>query len=92
MLSERRRTFKKRFEALQNRRALQDTTNNHQGDRNLKDKRNPQHSSFTPIVVSQSPVCTTLYLNINQKLQLQQQMQQVNIKRTFTAYLQVTCD
>ncbi|CAN9514405.1 unnamed protein product [Ophioblennius macclurei] len=68
MLTERRQTVRKRYEALQHRKALQDTTNCLHGNNTTapKDK---------PIVLYQPP---TFVLNLNHghKLQLQQQVQQ----------------
>ncbi|KAM7421688.1 hypothetical protein PAMA_015708 [Pampus argenteus] len=76
MLTERRRTVRKQYEALQQRRALQDTTNHQRDNMNLKDTPSPQPNTITPIVVLPSRVCTTLHLDYTQKLQLQQQIQQ----------------
>lgn len=77
MLTERRRTVRKQFEALQQRRALQDTTNNHHVNINLKDASSPHPRTVTPVVVVPGRVCPTLHLDYAQKLQLQQQIQQV---------------
>lgn len=76
MLTERRRTVRKQYEALQQRRALQDTTN-HCDNTTLKDTPGPQPNSLTSIFVVPGRVCPTLHLDYNQKLQLQQQIQQV---------------
>ncbi|XP_036929966.1 GON-4-like protein isoform X1 [Acanthopagrus latus] len=75
MLTERRRTVRKQYEALQQRRALQDTTN-HCDNTTLKDTPGPQPNSLTSIFVVPGRVCPTLHLDYNQKLQLQQQIQQ----------------
>lgn len=77
MLTERRRTVRKQFEALQQRRALQDTTNHHHVNMNLKETPSPHPSTVTPVVVMPGRVCPTLHLDYTQKLQLQQQIQQV---------------
>ncbi|KAI9532500.1 hypothetical protein NQZ68_032024 [Dissostichus eleginoides] len=71
MLTERRRTVRKQYEALQQRRALQDSTNQH---RDLKGPPSPQPT--TSIIVLQRGVCPPLHLDHTQKLQLQQQIQQ----------------
>lgn len=71
MLTERRQTVRRQYEAVQQRRALQDTTNQ------------PHHSTTqtgSPASVLVLPgLCSTLHLNPVQKLQLQQQMQQVSL-------------
>lgn len=77
MLTERRRTVRKQFEALQQRRALHDTTNHQHVNINLKDTPSPHPSTVTPVVVLPGRVCPTLHLDYTQKLQLQQQIQQV---------------
>ncbi|RVE63277.1 hypothetical protein OJAV_G00163870 [Oryzias javanicus] len=67
MLTERRQTVRRQYEAVQQRRALQDTTNQ------------PHHSTAQrgPASILVPPgVCSPLGLNPLQKLQLQQQMQQ----------------
>ncbi|XP_076593150.1 GON-4-like protein isoform X1 [Chaetodon auriga] len=74
MLTERRRTIRKQYEALQQRRALQDTTNNHRD--NIKDTPSPQPNTITSVLVVPSQVFPTLRLDHTQKLQLQQQIQQ----------------
>ncbi|KAG7475895.1 GON-4 [Solea senegalensis] len=71
MLSERRRTFKKQYEALQHRKALQDTTNHHHDN-----KPHPQVNTTMPILLLPSLACPALHLDHAQKLQLQQQLQQ----------------
>ncbi|XP_023256433.1 GON-4-like protein [Seriola lalandi dorsalis] len=76
MLTERRRTVRKQYEALQQRRALQDATNHHRDYINLKDTPGPQPNTATPVLVLPSRVCSTLHLDFTQKLQLQQQIQQ----------------
>ncbi|KAK5921497.1 hypothetical protein CgunFtcFv8_018858 [Champsocephalus gunnari] len=75
MLTERRRTVRKQYEALQQRRALQDSTNQH---RDLKGPPSPQPSPqpSTSIIVLQRDVCPPLHLDHAQKRQLQQQIQQ----------------
>ncbi|KAI3360370.1 hypothetical protein L3Q82_002234 [Scortum barcoo] len=76
MLTERRQTVRKQYEALQQRRALQDTTNHHRDGVNLKDTPSAQPNTITSVLVLPSRVCPALYLDYNQKLQLQQQIQQ----------------
>ncbi|CAK6979512.1 LOW QUALITY PROTEIN: GON-4-like protein [Scomber scombrus] len=76
MLTERRRTVRKQYEALQQRRALQDTTNHHRDNLNLKDSTSPQPDSVTSVLVLPSRVSPALHLDYAQKLQLQQQVQQ----------------
>ncbi|KAG8002353.1 GON-4-like protein [Nibea albiflora] len=76
MLTERRRTVRKQYEALQQRRALQDTTNHQCDNINLKGTPSPQHNTTTPVLVLQNQVFPALHLNYSQKLQLQQQIQQ----------------
>ncbi|XP_013880032.1 GON-4-like protein isoform X2 [Austrofundulus limnaeus] len=66
MLTERRQTVKKQYEAVQQRRALQDTTNT----------SSLPHNTVGPVLVLSAQNCPALHLNHNQKLQLQQQMQQ----------------
>ncbi|XP_071325233.1 GON-4-like protein isoform X2 [Trachinotus anak] len=73
MLTERRRTVRKQYEALQQRRALQDATNHL---RNPKDTPGPQPNTTTSVLVLPSRVCPALHLDFTQKLQLQQQIQQ----------------
>ncbi|XP_070767422.1 GON-4-like protein [Enoplosus armatus] len=74
MLTERRRTVRKQYEALQQRRALQDTTN--PTNINRKDTPSPQPDTITSVLVLPSRVCPALHLDYTQKLQLQQQIQQ----------------
>ncbi|XP_029282893.1 GON-4-like protein [Cottoperca gobio] len=76
MLTERRRTVRKQYEALQQRRALQDTTNHQRENTNLKDMPSSQPDTVTAVLVLQSRVYPTLRLDHTQKLQLQQQIQQ----------------
>ncbi|XP_074510426.1 GON-4-like protein isoform X2 [Sebastes fasciatus] len=76
MLTERRRTVRKQYEALQQKRALQDTTNHHRDNMNLKDAASPQTNTITPVLVLPSRVYPVLHLDYTQKLQLQQQIQQ----------------
>ncbi|XP_054478185.1 GON-4-like protein, partial [Anoplopoma fimbria] len=76
MLTERRRTVRKQYEALQQKRALQDTTNHHRDNANPKDTTSPQPDAVSPVLVLQSRVHPVLHLDYNQKLQLQQQIQQ----------------
>ncbi len=77
MLTERRRTVKKQFEALQQRRALQDTTNHHHENMNLKTTLSQQPNTVNSMLTLQRRVCPALHLDHNQKLQLEQQIQQV---------------
>ncbi len=77
MLTERRQTVRKQYEALQQRRALQDTTNHHRDNINLKDTLSPQPDTITSVLMLPSRVCPALCLDYTQKLQLQQQIQQV---------------
>lgn len=74
MLTERRRTVRKQYEALQQRRALQDTTNHHHGNTS-----NPQANATASVLVLPSRFCPALHLDSAQKLQLQQQIQQVRV-------------
>ncbi|XP_051271744.1 GON-4-like protein isoform X2 [Dicentrarchus labrax] len=76
MLTERRRTVRKQYEALQQRRALQDTTNHHRDNINLKDTPSTQPNPITSFLVLPSQVSPALHLDYTQKLQLQQQIQQ----------------
>ncbi|KAM9851947.1 LOW QUALITY PROTEIN: GON-4-like protein [Aulostomus maculatus] len=76
MLTERRRTVRKQYEALQQRRALQDTTNHPSDNVDLKDSPCHQPKSGTSILVLPGRVYPALRLNYTQKLQLQQQIQQ----------------
>ncbi|XP_026225981.1 GON-4-like protein isoform X2 [Anabas testudineus] len=77
MLKERRQTVRKRYEALQQRRALQDTSNHHHDGMNLKRPTpSPDPNTITRILVVPGQACPTLYLDYTQKLQLQQQIQQ----------------
>lgn len=69
MLTERRRTARKQYEALQQKRALQDMTNHH--------RDNMQLDAITPVLMLPGLVCPSLHLDSTQKWQLQQQMQQV---------------
>lgn len=77
MLTERRRTVRKRYEALQQRRALQDTTNQHRASTPNKDTPILQSGAITSVLVLPSPLA--LHLDSAQKLQLQQQVQQVSV-------------
>ncbi|XP_067365277.1 GON-4-like protein isoform X3 [Channa argus] len=74
MLTERRQTVRKQYEALQQKRALQDTTNHHHAI--LKDTPSPPPNRVTPLLVLPGQECPTLHLDFAQKLQLQQQIQQ----------------
>ncbi|XP_034410136.1 GON-4-like protein [Cyclopterus lumpus] len=75
MLTERRRTVRKQYEALQQKRALQDTTNHHR-DHVPKDSPSPQPDSMGPVLMLQSRVHPVFHLDYIQTLQLQQQIQQ----------------
>ncbi|XP_037830405.1 GON-4-like protein isoform X2 [Kryptolebias marmoratus] len=66
MLTERRQTVRKQYEALQQRKALQDTTNT----------SNPPPNTVASVLVLPGQNCPALRLNHTQKLQLQQQVQQ----------------
>ncbi|KAM4736099.1 GON-4-like protein isoform 2-T2 [Anableps anableps] len=72
MLTERRQTVRKQYEAMQQRRALQDTTNH---PRNTKDLSGPPHVIASVFLLG-SQTGPTLHLDCAQKLQLQQQVQQ----------------
>ncbi|XP_069032570.1 GON-4-like protein [Embiotoca jacksoni] len=79
MLTERRQTVRKQYEALQQRRALQDTTNQlRSSSAHLKDTPSglPPDAVTSAVLVLPSRVCTALHLDYTQKLQLQQQIQQ----------------
>ncbi|KAM9309645.1 GON-4-like protein isoform 2-T2 [Pholidichthys leucotaenia] len=75
MLTERRQTVRKQLEAVQQRRALQDSTNQlcHVG---LKDVPASPAQPGTTVVVVPSKNSPALHLDHTQKLQLQQQIQQ----------------
>ncbi|XP_035804661.2 GON-4-like protein [Amphiprion ocellaris] len=73
MLTERRQTVRKRYEALQQRRALQDTTNQLRNNTNANDTPS---NNITSILVLPSWTCPSLHLDYTQRLQLQQQVQQ----------------
>ncbi|XP_037532414.1 GON-4-like protein [Nematolebias whitei] len=66
MLTERRQTVRKQYEALQQRRALQDTTNT----------SSPSPNTVASVLVQLDQNYPALHLNHTQKLQLQQQVQQ----------------
>lgn len=72
MLTERRRTTRRQYEGVQQRRALQDMTNQEQGKGSLK-----QTNAVTPLLLMPGPEVPSLHLTPAQKVQLQQQMQQV---------------
>ncbi|XP_045901517.1 GON-4-like protein [Micropterus dolomieu] len=80
MLTERRQTVRKQYEALQQRRALQDTTNHRRDITNLKGTPNPQPETVTSFLVLPSRVRPAMHLDYTQKLQLQQQIQQVRVR------------
>lgn len=71
-LTERRRTVRKQCESVQQRRALQDMTNQDQGNASLK-----QSSTIAPGLMRPGPEVPSLHLKPVQRLQLQQQIQQV---------------
>ncbi|XP_060905463.1 GON-4-like protein isoform X3 [Labrus mixtus] len=75
MLTERRRTVRQQYEALQQKRALQDTTNQQRNNTHLNHTPAPQSHTTTPLQVV-SPNCPPFQLDHTQKLQLQQQVQQ----------------
>ncbi|KAM6956868.1 GON-4-like protein, partial [Tautogolabrus adspersus] len=75
MLTERRRTVRQQYEALQQKRALQDTTNQQRNNSHLNHTPAPQSHTTTPLLIV-SPTCPPLQLDHTQKLQLQQQVQQ----------------
>ncbi|XP_061551452.1 GON-4-like protein isoform X2 [Phycodurus eques] len=70
MLTERRRAVRQQFQAVQHRRALQDTTN-HPADKTAVPPA-PPHATW----LLHGPLCPTLQLDCAHKLQLQQQIQQ----------------
>lgn len=76
MLTEQRRTLRKQYESVQQRRALQDMTNQGQNKASLK-----QIAAITPVLMMPGLEVPSLHLNSAQKLQLQQQMQQVCLLR-----------
>lgn len=92
MLTERRRTVRKQYEALQQRRALQDTTNHHHGNTSLTDTSNPQSDATASVLVLPSRFCPALHLDSAQKLQLQQQIQQVCVRAAVYTYETMTPD
>uniref|UniRef100_A0AAZ1XSA9 Uncharacterized protein n=1 Tax=Oreochromis aureus TaxID=47969 RepID=A0AAZ1XSA9_OREAU len=75
MLTERRQTVRKQYEAQQQRRALQDTTNHLTST--LKDTPTPPHNAIASVLVLPRRISPSLHLDHTQKLQLQQQLQQV---------------
>lgn len=76
MLTERRQTVRKQYEAQQQKRALQDTTNYLSAHL----KATPTlPNTIASILVLPSRAGPTLHLDRSQKLQLQQQLQQVLI-------------
>ncbi|XP_065813651.1 GON-4-like protein isoform X2 [Labrus bergylta] len=75
MLTERRRTVRQQYEALQQKRALQDTTNQQRNNTHLNHTPAPQSHTTTPLQIV-SPNCPPFQLDHTQKLQLQQQVQQ----------------
>ncbi|MEQ2309102.1 hypothetical protein AMECASPLE_035177 [Ameca splendens] len=74
MLTERRQVVRKQYEAVQQRRALQDTTNHLRN--NTKDSSSPLPHALASVFVLASQTCPTLHLDPTQKMQLQQQVQQ----------------
>ncbi|KAF1388596.1 hypothetical protein PFLUV_G00091930 [Perca fluviatilis] len=78
MLTERRRTVRKQYEAAQQRRALQDTTNHH---RDNKEAAGPAPDPVPSVLVLPGRVEPPLHLNSPQKLQLQQQIQQEELQQ-----------
>ncbi|MEQ2223218.1 hypothetical protein ILYODFUR_034492, partial [Ilyodon furcidens] len=74
MLTERRQVVRKQYEAVQQRRALQDTTNHLRN--NTKDSSSPLPHALASVFVLASQTCPALHLDPTQKLQLQQQVQQ----------------
>ncbi|XP_041650239.1 GON-4-like protein [Cheilinus undulatus] len=75
MLTERRRVVRQQYEAVQQKRALQDTTNQQRHSTHLNSTPAPQSSTFTPLLMVRH-TSPALHLNATQKLQLQQQVQQ----------------
>lgn len=75
MLTEQRRTIRKQYETLQQRRALQDMTNHDHCKAILK--AGSEVNAITPVSVTPCQEAPPLHLNTAQKLQLQQQLQQV---------------
>ncbi|XP_034721709.1 GON-4-like protein, partial [Etheostoma cragini] len=73
MLTERRRTVRRQYEAAQQRRALQDTTNHH---RDTKDTVSPLPDTVPSVLMLPGRVVSVLHLDPAQKQQLQQQIQQ----------------
>lgn len=76
MLTERRRTVRKQYEAQQQRRALLETTNQHRGGGTLGGDMPTPHPSGYVLLVLPGP--SPLHLDPRQQLQLQQQVQQVS--------------
>lgn len=76
MLTERRRTVRKQYEAQQQRRALLDTTNQHRGSETVAGDGPAVHppAGYTLLVL---PSPSPFHLDHGQRLQLQQQVQQV---------------
>ncbi|XP_075995008.1 GON-4-like protein isoform X2 [Genypterus blacodes] len=73
MLTERRQTVRKQYEALQQKRALQDTPTYHHDNGQLKSTLSHQFSAPTFLFPTR---VSTFHLNHGHKLQLQQQIQQ----------------
>ncbi|XP_053743943.1 GON-4-like protein [Synchiropus splendidus] len=71
MLTERRRCVRRQYEAVQQRRALQDTTN-----QQMEVTPSTRPGALTPVCVSSNQRVPTFRLDQVQKLQLQQQIQQ----------------
>ncbi|XP_008296960.1 GON-4-like protein [Stegastes partitus] len=76
MLTERRQTVRKQYEALQQRRALQDTTNQPRNNGYAKDTPCPPPDTAASVLVLPSWMCPALHVDYAQRLQLQQQVQQ----------------
>lgn len=78
MLTERRRTVRKQYEAQQQRRALLDTTNQHRGGATVtRDAPATQTPAGYALLVLPGP--SPFHLDRGQRLQLQQQVQQVGV-------------
>ncbi|XP_074540005.1 GON-4-like protein isoform X2 [Halichoeres trimaculatus] len=75
MLTEQRRAARQKYEALQQKRALQDSTNQQRTNSHLNPSSDVETVTCPPGLLL-SPTCPTLYLDHTQKAQLQQQVQQ----------------
>ncbi|XP_078143339.1 GON-4-like protein [Centroberyx gerrardi] len=76
MLTERRRAVRQQYEALQQRRALQDTPSHHHDNPTPQDTPGQRPNAPASTLLVPGRICPALYLDHGQKLQLQQQIEQ----------------